>query len=50
MIFKVTPNEDECFQRLQLAYGNDAAFRVTVLRMITEFHRRRNSLVHEEHS
>ncbi|GFX01039.1 histone-lysine N-methyltransferase SETMAR [Trichonephila clavipes] len=47
--FKAGLNQDECVQRLQLAFGEKSLCRATVFRWFKEFYRGRNSLQDEEH-
>ncbi|PRD26507.1 UNVERIFIED_CONTAM: hypothetical protein NCL1_37894 [Trichonephila clavipes] len=41
-------NQDKCFQRLQLAFGDESPYRVTVFGWFEEFFRGHNSLQDEE--
>ncbi|GFX63276.1 histone-lysine N-methyltransferase SETMAR [Trichonephila clavipes] len=49
--FNAELNQDECYQRLQLAFGEESPCRATIFRWFKEFFRGRNSLqdgVHTE--
>ena len=48
--FKARLNQNECLQRLRLAFGNECPSRATVFRWFKEFCIGRNSLQDEEHT
>ncbi|GFW31405.1 histone-lysine N-methyltransferase SETMAR [Trichonephila clavipes] len=48
--FKAGLNQEKCFQRLQLAFGDESPYRATVIRWFKEFCRDPNSLQVEEHT
>ncbi|GFX86334.1 histone-lysine N-methyltransferase SETMAR [Trichonephila clavipes] len=48
--FKPRLNQEECIQRLQLAFGDKSPFCATVFTWFTEFCSTHNSLQDEEHS
>ncbi|XP_015920439.1 histone-lysine N-methyltransferase SETMAR-like [Parasteatoda tepidariorum] len=48
--FKVGLNQEECIQRLQLAFDDESPARVAVFRWPKEFSRGRNFLQNEEHT
>ena len=48
--FKAGLNQDECFQRLQLAFANDFLSHITAFRWFKKFCRESNSLQDEEHT
>lgn len=48
--FKAGLNQEECVQRLQLAFGDESPARATVFRWFKEFSRGRNFLQDEEHT
>ncbi|GFV87343.1 uncharacterized protein TNCV_4033151 [Trichonephila clavipes] len=48
--FKARLNQEECVQRLQLAFGDKSPCRATIFRWFKEFCSGRNSLQDEEHT
>ena len=48
--FKARLNQEECIQRLQLAFSDGSLDRATVFRWFKEFSRSRNFLQDEEHT
>ncbi|GFV08350.1 uncharacterized protein TNCV_327841 [Trichonephila clavipes] len=48
--FKARLNQDECVQRLQLAFDDESPCRATVFRWFKKFCRGFNSLQDEEHT